>query len=84
MKKLYILTSEDLDPIYACVQGGHGVAQWLLEHQDQTWNNDYLIYLYADLERWIKKLRIKGLDFSVFQEPDLNNKITAVAIFDDG
>jgi hypothetical protein len=30
--KLYILTDKTLDPIYAAVQGGHAVAEWLLEN----------------------------------------------------
>lgn len=30
--KLYILIDKDLDPIYGAVQGGHVVAQWLIEH----------------------------------------------------
>ena len=29
--KLYILTDNTLDPIYASVQGGHAVAQWMLD-----------------------------------------------------
>jgi hypothetical protein len=33
-KKLYVLISNDLDPIYGCVQGGHAVAQWLLDNKD--------------------------------------------------
>lgn len=84
MKRLYILISRDLDPIYGGVQGGHGVSQWLLEHTEQTWNNGYLIYLVADLEKWVKKLKIKEKDFSIFKEPDLNDKVTAVALLDDG
>jgi hypothetical protein len=30
--KLYILTDKTLDPIYGAVQGGHAVAEWLLEN----------------------------------------------------
>ena len=49
MKRLYVLIDQKLDVVYGCVQGGHAVAQWLLEHPNQNWNNNYLIYLYADL-----------------------------------
>lgn len=52
MEKLYVLISKKLNPIYGCVQGGHAVAQWMLEHPNQTWNNQYLIYLHADVEEW--------------------------------
>ena len=31
-KRLYILIDNSLEPVYGCVQGGHAVAQWLLEH----------------------------------------------------
>ena len=32
MKRLYVLIDQKLDVVYGCVQGGHAVAQWLLEH----------------------------------------------------
>ena len=54
MNRLYVLVSKDLEPIYGCVQGGHAVAQWLLDNKEtQSWNNNYLIYLYCDIEKWI-------------------------------
>lgn len=85
MKRLYILVSKNLEPVYGCVQGGHAVAQWLLDNKNtQTWNNNYLIYVYADIEQWIYKLNLKDLNYSVFYEPDLNNVPTAIAIESDG
>lgn len=30
--KLYILVDKELDPIYAAVQGGHAVAEWLQQN----------------------------------------------------
>lgn len=84
MRRLYVLSDKSLDPVYACVQGGHAVAQWLLEHPNQKWNNQYLIYLYADVDKWQKKLLNAGFDFSKFCEPDLNGKCTALAIETDG
>ena len=30
--KLYILIDKNLDPIYGSVQGGHAVAEWLLQN----------------------------------------------------
>lgn len=80
--RLYILVSKDLDPVYGCVQGGHAVAQWLLEH-DSGWRNNYLIYLYADIDKWGCKLN--GCDkCSYWREPDLGNKLTAIAVESDG
>lgn len=80
--RLYVLVSKDLDPVYGCVQGGHAVAQWLLEH-DSGWRNNYLIYLYADIDKWGCKLN--GHDkCSYWKEPDLDNKLTAIAVESDG
>ena len=84
MKKLYVLIDQKLDAVYGCVQGGHAVAQWLLEHPNQDWNNNYLIYLYADLDIWRFRLDLVGKDYSVFHEPDRNNDVTAIALQDDG
>lgn len=64
--------------------GGHAVAQWLLEHPNQDWNNSYLIYLYADLDKWRVRLDLTNKDYSMFREPDLNNQLTAIALQDDG
>ena len=30
--KLYILVDKTLDSIYGAVQGGHAVAEWMLQH----------------------------------------------------
>lgn len=78
-KRLYVLIDKSLAPVYGCVQGGHCVAEWLLNHPNQEWNNSYLIYLYADVERYREKLIKRDIDFSEFHEPDLDNKLTAIA-----
>ena len=82
-RRLYVLIDKSLDSVYGCVQGGHAVAAYLLEHPD-GWKNQYLIYLYADLKKWVGKLNYFGLDYSIFKEPDLANQITAVAVESDG
>lgn len=78
MKRLYVLIDQKLDAVYGCVQGGHAVAQWLLEHPNQEWNNSYLIYLYADLDKWKVRLDLVNKDYSSFYEPDLDSPITSV------
>ncbi len=80
MKRLYVLVNKKLSPVYGCVQAGHAVAQWLIDNPQQEWNNEYLIYLYADTNKWYKKLMNLGIDFSAFFEPDLNYTITAIAV----
>ena len=77
--KLYVLIDSSLEPVYGCVQGGHAVAQWLLEHNG-GWNNEYLIYLSADVNKWKKKLRKLFIDFTEFKEPDLDYKTTSLAV----
>lgn len=76
--KLYILIDKDLDPIYGAVQGGHVVAQWLIEHGQYKWNNEYLIYLKADLKD-IQEILLNS-DYSKFYEPDLDNQLTSIVI----
>jgi hypothetical protein len=75
-----VLISNELNPIYGCVQGGHAVAQWMLDHPNQDWNNSYLIYLSAEVEKWKDKLDYLNVDYTKFDEPDLDNQTTALAI----
>ena len=83
MQRLYVLISNKLDSIYGCVQGGHAVAQWLLDHPQQDWNNNYLIYVTADISKWKERLDIFGMDYTEFKEPDLNNQTTALAVLNN-
>lgn len=80
MQRLYVLISNELNPIYGCVQGGHAVALWMLDHPNQDWNNSYLIYLSAEVEKWKDKLDYLNVDYTKFDEPDLDNQTTALAI----
>ena len=48
------------------------------------WNNDYLIYLSVDVNKWKEKLwRFDPCKFKWmwFDEPDLDNNTTAIAIY---
>ena len=92
--KLYILVDKELDPIYAAVQGGHAVTEWILEnwHINKEgdpkwhWNNDYLIYLSVDINKWYAKLRRfdpSHFQWAYFNEPDLDNKMTAIAVYEN-
>lgn len=85
-KRLYVLCDRKLKPVYAAVQGSHAVAQYLIDHKcsKKYWRNQYLIFLKSDINYWKDKLtELKG-DYSCFYEPDLKNKLTAIAIEDDG
>ena len=95
--KLYILIDKNLDPIYGAVQGGHAVAEWTMEHwqtkrnkdwnedfPEWEWKNEYLIYLSVDIEKWKEQLwefDPYNYKWSWFDEPDLGNKTTSIAIY---
>ena len=80
--KLYVLIDKTLKPVYGCVQGGHAVAQWMIEHPNsREWHNDYLIYLSADISKWKRKLEFLEVNYTEFKEPDLDNQTTALAVF---
>jgi len=96
--KLYILIDKNLDPIYGAVQGGHAVARWMEYNveikfnkfacEDQAhwkWENDYLIYLMVDIDKWWRLLNEYGAkSFEEFYEPDLGDKMTSIAIWEGG
>jgi len=83
MQRLYVLISNKLDSIYGCVQGGHAVAEWLLTHPNQEWNNNYLIYVSADVDKWKDRLNIMNVDYTEFKEPDLDYQTTALAVLNN-
>lgn len=45
MHKLYVIIRDDLSGPQKAVQGGHALAQYLIEHPDAKWTNGTLIYL---------------------------------------
>lgn len=82
-KRLYVLINQNLNPIYGCVQGGHVVAEWILTHPDQDWNNSYLIYVSADIQKWKERLDLMDIDYTEFKEPDLDFQTTALAVLNN-
>jgi hypothetical protein len=100
-KKLYVITSDRIDdPVYAAVQGGHAVAEFLMEQEEaianknwsvnyeDKWYNDTLVYLKADLSKAEKMLEAAENEHHGYwfswQEPDLNNETTAIAFLPSG
>lgn len=90
--KLYVLVRDDLpSKSYKAVQAGHAVAKFAIEHKREfeVWNNNYLIYLKVPSEDKLKEI-VKHLKedeykhISAFQEPDMNNATTAVAVSGPG
>lgn len=54
-----------------------------MEHPGM-WDNEYLIYLYADVGVWKRRLDALGAVYSEFSEPDMGGAVTAVATVCDG
>lgn len=80
--RLYVLINNKLTPIYGAVQGGHAIAQWMLEHHDNLyWKNETVVYLSCDIEKMLYVLRDQ--DISIFREPDLDNAITSIAVVEN-
>ena len=89
--RLYVLTrkdlSESLSLSYQAVQGAHAVAQFAIENpaDNRVWNNNYLIFLEVDnlehLQFWEWKLDQLDVVMSKWYEPDLNNELTAIAVY---
>lgn len=79
---LYVIVNNQLNSLgLKSAQAAHAVAQWLLDNPEQDWNNNYLILLQSDnLDRDLQKAERKGLGPVSFEEPDLNNEVTAFAV----
>jgi hypothetical protein len=84
--KLYVVVNEKLSPSQQAVQGGHALAEFLRKHPHTQWRNGYLIYLKQApgydgniMAYWPLMCGIS--EYAKFKEPDLDNKVTAYAVF---
>ena len=92
--RMYVIIRGDLHPTYAMVQGAHALTAFIMKHPNQTkeWNNEYLIFLkvfnYKELISFKEDILTKSenvlVRWSVFNEPDLDNQMTAIALYDNG
>lgn len=87
--KMYVLVRNDISPSYSAVQGGHALAQYLLEYPAgvrREWHNGTLIYLAVKDENaligWASTLSELSIDYSEFVEPDIGDEVTALAALD--
>lgn len=86
--KLYIVTRRDLSPGYQAVQSIHAAQQFAIEHPllNKEWQDksNYLGLLSVKDEKALLHLASRaakiGLSVSLFCEPDVNWKCTAIAI----
>jgi len=73
MMKLYVLVDPSLSKSQKAVQTAHAVAQYLIDNPNTDWDNGTLVVLKArDIDREA------AYADSIFREPDLENKITAI------
>lgn len=81
-KRMYVIVRNDLTNGQKAVQGGHALAEYILNNKC-LWKNETLIYLKAKDEDHIKDimntLKNKKVNHSCFYEPDLDNQITSIA-----
>ena len=86
---MYILTRRDLPRVYSLIQGSHALAQYMIEHTQlaKEWNNYTIVFLDVNTEekmnQWIDKLDMNNIPFSKFNEPDVNDELTAIACYTD-
>ena len=82
--KMYVIVRRDISPSYQAVQGGHALAEFLLNYS-QNWGNSTLIYLGVSnelqLKKWENKLTQRNITFAEWREPDIDNQITAIAAY---
>ncbi|MCK5616437.1 hypothetical protein KAR91_82000 [Candidatus Pacearchaeota archaeon] len=85
--KLYVLIRKDLSPSQMAVQGGHALAELLLNGDKKSWDNGTLVYLgvknQACLKNWVNRLEARDVPHSIFREPDIGNEITAISAVAD-
>ena len=86
--KLIVVTRKDLNPGSQAVQASHAAIEFIYEHPQlaKDWynNSKYLVFLSVnnqkDLLELTEKLSWKGILFSKFYEPDLDDELTAITL----
>lgn len=81
MSKLYVIVRRDLkSPSHQAVQGGHALAELLMNHKI-NWLNGTLVYLSVKDEETLRKLfeKLPCRAKAFFEEPFWDNQMTAIA-----
>lgn len=90
MLKLYLVTRRDLPAGSRAVQMAHALREYVEKHpaQDRAWydTSNTLVCLEADSEVALRELAQRALaedvPVAVFEEPDLDGALTAIALGD--
>lgn len=88
MEKLYVVVRRDLEDGPQAVQSGHAAVNFVMEHPEigARWfrESNTLAYLSVPDERsllnLIRKAKDRGVRLTIFQEPDMDNQTTAIAL----
>lgn len=86
--KLYLITRRDIAPGYQAVQSAHALRQFSHEHPeiDREWfeRSNHLALLSVEDESslcaLVQDADDAGLRWSAFREPDIGDRVTAIAI----
>ncbi len=85
LNKLYVFVSKSLTLPQQAVQAGHAVSKIAAKNPGIDWSNQTFVYLRASDIKLFKLLMNKQQEatntFSYFEEPDYNNRLTAIAVF---
>lgn len=83
---MYVLVRNDLGKSYKFVQGFHALAQWMIDFPG-TWKNSTIVILNVRDENELffigEKLKMLGINYSTFNEPDIGNELTSIASYCD-
>lgn len=86
MKKLFAVVINSVDKSYQGVQLGHATSVLASKYPENDWHNQTFVWLKSSelkLHKLMTQLESYGLQFSIFREPDIGNKITAIACLTD-
>ena len=86
--KLIVITRRDLSPGYQAVQAAHAAIEFQHEYPEiaKEWNtySKYLVFLSVEneekLHRFLEKIKYRNIKHTIFIEPDIGDKLTAIAL----
>ena len=88
VQKLYVVVRADISPGRMIAQAVHGYKEFSIQHPevDTDWyeNSNQKVILQvkneSELKKLITKAEEKGIKYSLFREPDLDNTITCITM----
>ena len=85
---MFVIVRDDLKTVgLKAAQGAHALAQHLIDYPNTQWKNNTLIFLKTEniytLYNIVDFLELKNKKYSTFYEPDLNNELTAIAVYSE-